>query len=139
MLSESQIERFSRHILLREVGGTGQERLLAAVVRLSDLGEGGRACALWLARAGIGTLSLPVAEGAAPAQDASGLLLAEDVGQPLVQAVSERLLLHNPDVGFTDPLTPADVVVPRLRTAEEGTSEALRIVRRLIAPPERSA
>lgn len=97
MLTEAQTLRFARHVLVRELGGTGQSRLLAATVRLPRLDEDGRACALWLARAGIGRLSLPNDRSPAPAADGSGLLFAEDEGRPLVEAVSERLRTHGPD------------------------------------------
>ena len=64
MLSDAQIERFARQIVLPEVGGRGQERLLASTVRL--LAEPGAEealetlllCAIHLGVAGVGTLVL---------------------------------------------------------------------------------
>jgi len=54
--SEASIRRYSRQILLREVGGAGQKRLLAATVAVTGDGPAARVCALYLAAAGVGTV-----------------------------------------------------------------------------------
>jgi len=56
MLTDAQIERYSRQILLPEVGGRGQERLLAARVAVGGERTTAALAATLLARAGIGTL-----------------------------------------------------------------------------------
>src|SRR5271166_5331890 len=56
--SEQDINRYSRHILLREVGGTGQAKLRAAKVLLVGAGGLGSPLLLYLAAAGVGTLGV---------------------------------------------------------------------------------
>lgn len=56
--SESEIQRYARHILLREVGGTGQARLKAARVLIVGAGGLGSPLALYLAAAGIGHIGI---------------------------------------------------------------------------------
>ena len=55
-LDERQIERYSRQIILPEIGGRGQERLLASVVVLAGGGDLLATAARYLAGAGVGTL-----------------------------------------------------------------------------------
>jgi len=56
--SESQIERYARHIVLSEVGGIGQAKLLDARVLIIGAGGLGSPLAMYLAAAGVGTLGL---------------------------------------------------------------------------------
>ena len=57
-LSDAELERYSRHIVLREVGGTGQRKLKAASVALVGAGAIGSAALPALVGAGIGRLSV---------------------------------------------------------------------------------
>jgi len=56
--SEDEIRRYSRHILLREVGGVGQARLKAARVLVIGAGGLGSPLVLYLAAAGVGTIGI---------------------------------------------------------------------------------
>lgn len=58
MFSDAERERYARHILLKEIGGPGQQRLKAATVAIVGAGGLGAPAALYLAAAGIGTLRL---------------------------------------------------------------------------------
>ncbi len=58
MLTDEQIERYSRQIILPEVGGRGQKRLLEARALVVGAGEAQMAALLYLAAAGVGTLAV---------------------------------------------------------------------------------
>lgn len=57
-LTELQIERYSRHIILEQVGGVGQEKLLASKVLIVGAGALGSPAALYLAAGGVGTIGI---------------------------------------------------------------------------------
>ncbi|MHC4498727.1 MAG: HesA/MoeB/ThiF family protein [Planctomycetota bacterium] len=57
-LDEQQIERYSRQIILEEIGGSGQEKLLSSRVLIIGAGGLGAPAALYLAAAGIGTIGI---------------------------------------------------------------------------------
>lgn len=96
MLDDLRIERYARHILLREVGGVGQEKILAAKVRIEGLDEAGCWAATYLALAGVGHLSLadprPVPPGGL-----LPLLPALEEGARRDRAVAEAIPAFNPD------------------------------------------
>jgi adenylyltransferase/sulfurtransferase len=102
-LRDDQVRRYARHILLPEVGGRGQERILAAAVTV-EVGPGRAAeiaALTYLAAAGVGRLVLLGDAGGALRADevASGILYgAGDAGRPRIEAIRSRIAALNPDV-----------------------------------------
>jgi molybdopterin/thiamine biosynthesis adenylyltransferase len=99
MLTDSQIERYSRHIILKEVGGKGQQKLLNSRVLIIGAGGLGAPVALYLAAAGIGTIGIADADDV----DLSNLQrqvihFTADVGKPKVESAREKMEAINPDV-----------------------------------------
>ncbi len=95
--SEQEVERYARHLVLREIGGPGQQKLKAARVLVVGAGGLGAPAALYLAAAGIGTIGLvdPDAVSLSNLQR-QVLYAAADVGRPKVEAAVERLGALNP-------------------------------------------
>ncbi len=99
MLTEEQIQRYSRHIILKEVGGKGQQKLLDARVLIIGAGGLGAPIALYLAAAGIGTIGIADAD----VVDITNLQrqvihFTPDVGKPKVLSAAEKMRAINPDV-----------------------------------------
>lgn len=97
--SEEQIERYSRHILLPEIGGKGQRKLLDARVFIIGAGGLGSPVALYLAAAGIGTIGIVDGDMV----DLSNLQRqvihrTQDINIPKVQSAKEKIEAMNPDV-----------------------------------------
>ncbi|HKU36793.1 MAG TPA: molybdopterin-synthase adenylyltransferase MoeB [Polyangiales bacterium] len=112
-LTPAQLERYSRHILLPEVGEKGQEKLLKARVLLLGAGGLGSPAALYLAAAGIGTLGLIDAD----VVDSSNLQRqvlhgSSTVGLPKVESGKQRIADLNPDtkvVAYQERLTSENI------------------------------
>jgi len=96
-LTPQQLERYARHIMLREIGGPGQQRLLNAHVALVGLGALGGPAALYLAAAGIGTLGLVECDVVDLSNIQRQILYGSaDVGRQKLAAACERLRQLNP-------------------------------------------
>ncbi len=98
-LTEEQIERYSRHIILKDVGGKGQEKLLQSKVLIIGTGGLGAPAALYLAAAGVGTLGLVDGDKV----DITNLQrqvihFTPDIGRPKVTSAKEKIEKINPDV-----------------------------------------
>ncbi len=98
-LTDAQRDRYSRHLLLPEVGEAGQEKLLGAKVLL--LGAGGLGCpaAMYLAAAGVGTIGLVDADVVDMSNLQRQVLHANSrVGMPKVDSAEQFINDLNPDV-----------------------------------------
>lgn len=102
MLDDLRIERYARHILLREVGGVGQEKILSAQVRIDGLGEAGCWAATYLAMAGVGLLQLTDTRPV-PAGGLLPLLPASAEGTRRDLAAAEAIPALNPDTRLEVP------------------------------------
>jgi adenylyltransferase/sulfurtransferase len=111
---EDQIQRYARHILLPEIGGTGQARLLAARVLIIGAGGLGSPVLLYLAAAGIGTIGLIDDD----VVDLSNLQrqiahTTDRLGVPKVESAARAARALNPDVAIEAHrarLTPANAL-----------------------------
>jgi molybdopterin-synthase adenylyltransferase len=91
-LTPEQLERYARHIMLREIGGPGQQKLLNAHVALVGLGALGGPAALYLAAAGVGALTL-IDDDVVSLSNLQRQVLfgGDDVGWPKTEAGATRL------------------------------------------------
>src|SRR3984957_463086 len=98
-LSSEEIERYSRQIILRGVGGPGQNKLKAARVLAIGAGGLGSPALQYLAGAGVGTLAIVDDDRVALSNLHRQLLHAtEDVGRLKVDSASDTILRINPHV-----------------------------------------
>lgn len=95
--TNEQLERYSRHIILKEVGVKGQKKLLNAKVLIIGAGGLGAPAAMYLAAAGVGTIGIADAD----VVDLSNLQrqiihATEDVNKPKVQSAKETIEKDEP-------------------------------------------
>lgn len=98
-LTEEQIERYSRHIILTQIGGKGQEKLLKSKALIVGAGGLGAPAGLYLAAAGVGTIGIMDAD----LVDVSNLQRqifhhTPDLNRPKVESAAEKMRAINPDV-----------------------------------------
>jgi molybdopterin/thiamine biosynthesis adenylyltransferase len=98
-LTPEQLERYARHIMLRELGGAGQQKLLKAHVALVGLGALGGPAALYLAAAGVGKMTL-IDDDVVSLSNLQRQILfgTSEVGTAKTDAGAARLVFINPDV-----------------------------------------
>lgn len=98
-LSNDEISRYSRHLLLKEVGVAGQRRLKAAKVLIVGLGGLGAPLAQYLAAAGVGTLGLvDFDEVELSNLQRQVIHRTRDIGRPKVASAKEAIRGINPQV-----------------------------------------
>jgi molybdopterin/thiamine biosynthesis adenylyltransferase len=127
--TDEEIERYARHLVLREVGGPGQQKLKAASALIVGAGGLGSPAALYLAAAGFGTLILADPDDV----DRSNLqrqviYVDDDLGRPKVEAAADRLHALNPHVfvaGFNGAFdeASADELVEGVDVVLDGTDD----------------
>ena len=98
-LSDEEIERYSRHIILSEVGGAGQQKLKEASVLVVGAGGLGSPVLLYLAAAGVGRIGV-IEDDVVDVTNLQRQVLhsTSDVGRPKVVSASETMQQINPHV-----------------------------------------
>lgn len=97
--SDEEVERYARHLVLREIGGPGQQALKAAHVLIVGAGGLGAPAALYLAAAGVGRLGLVDPDTVSLSNLQRQILYdARDIGEAKVAVAARRLAAINPNV-----------------------------------------
>jgi len=99
MLTPDQVTRYSRHMIMGQVGPAGQRKLMNAKVLIVGAGGLGSPNALYLALAGIGTIGI-VDFDVVDLSNLQRQILHQtaDIGKPKVVSARETINAHNPDV-----------------------------------------
>ncbi|WP_068306545.1 HesA/MoeB/ThiF family protein [Pararhodobacter sp. CCB-MM2] len=116
LFSEAELNRYARHMMLREVGGPGQRRLKEAKVLVIGAGGLGAPALLYLAAAGVGTIGV-VDDDSVESSNLQRQIIHSDltVGMPKVFSAQEQMEALNPFI----------TVKPYHRRLDETAAEAL--------------
>lgn len=97
--TDEQLERYARHIILKDVAGEGQKKLLDARVLVVGAGGLGAPVLLYLAAAGVGTLGI-IDDDKVELSNLQRQVIhtTPDVGTPKVESAAEKIASLNPDV-----------------------------------------
>jgi molybdopterin-synthase adenylyltransferase len=144
-LTNDQLDRYARHLVLREIGGTGQAAIRAASVTVIGAGGIGAPVLQYLAAAGVGRLMI-IDDDVVSLSNLQRQVIFDtaDIGQSKAKRAAERVIAINPDVAVTvleqrintdnaaALLTGADVIIDgsdnfATRLAVADTAHALRI------------
>lgn len=98
-LTDQQIARYTHHIVLKDVGGEGQRKLLAAKVLIVGAGGLGSPAALYLAAAGVGTIGI-VDDDRVEISNLQRQILhgTEDIGHHKTDSAEKKMKSINPDI-----------------------------------------
>jgi molybdopterin/thiamine biosynthesis adenylyltransferase len=114
-LTDTQLERYARHIVLREIGGAGQAKLLGAHVAI--IGAGGIGCPAiaYLAAAGVGTLRVIDPDRVSLSNLQRQILFGTaNIGEPKAEAARDAAARINPDchvIPINEALTPQNAAM----------------------------
>jgi len=124
ILSPEQVKRYSRHIIMPQIGSLGQRKLINAKVLIVGAGGLGSPAALYLALAGVGTIGIVDFDEVDYSNLQRQILhQTRDVGKPKVVSARETIQEYNPEVqvvvhetpltsdNATEIVTPYDIVV----------------------------
>ncbi len=101
MLNPEELERYARHIVMRDVGGPGQAKLKAARVLVIGAGGLGAPALMYLAAAGVGTLGVIDDDTVSLSNLQRQVIHATgDVGRPKTDSARDRIAAINPHVLF---------------------------------------
>lgn len=114
VLTPYQVKRYSRHIIMGQVGSIGQRKLLDAKVLIVGAGGLGSPISIYLTLAGVGTIGIVDFDTVDVTNLQRQILhFNDDVGKPKVDSARETLLAYNPDVNVIaheEPLTSANAM-----------------------------
>ena len=98
-LTAEMVERYSRHLIMPQVGSSGQRKILESSALIIGAGGLGSPVALYLALAGVGKIGI-VDFDVVDRSNLQRQILhqTDDIGKPKVQSARETLLAHNPNV-----------------------------------------
>ena len=98
-LTPNQVQRYSRHIIMGDVGSKGQRNLMQAKVLIVGAGGLGSPSAIYLALAGVGTIGI-VDFDVVDLSNLQRQILhhTADVGRPKLQSALDNIKSYNPDV-----------------------------------------
>lgn len=101
MLSADELERYARHIVMREVGGPGQNALRNARVLMIGAGGLGAPALMYLAAAGVGTLGV-IDDDVVTLSNLQRQIIhaTSDIGSPKVESAADKIRALNPHVAF---------------------------------------
>ncbi len=113
-LTPEQVHRYSRHIVIPQVGSAGQRKLLSARVLIVGAGGLGSPISIYLTLAGVGTIGIVEFDDVDRSNLQRQLLHQDrDIGRPKIESAKETLLAYNPDVNVethTERLTSANAM-----------------------------
>ena len=113
--TDQEVERYARHLVLREIGGPGQQKLKASSVLVVGAGGLGAPATLYLAAAGVGRLGLADADVVALSNlQRQVIFTTSDVGRGKAVAAGQRLTGLNPHVA----IEPHPIMLDQANAAE---------------------